>query len=128
MLLTSIIVNTQLISKAIVNININSKSYRGHFELLEKYHVSLKKHLLKGISNPEFYGDFVYVFRKINGNRNYFDLFIRILNRFGRTGYTLDIMRHTPCLDFNPIVVEGYTPLFSCTALCQTLYSMTSSM
>ena len=61
---------------------------------------------------------------KINRNRNSFDLFIRIFNRFGRTGYTLNIMRPTPCLDFNPIVVEGYFALFSCTALVKALYSI----
>ena len=27
--------------------------------------MSVKKHLLKGISNPEFYGDLVYEFKKI---------------------------------------------------------------
>ena len=32
-----------------------SKFYRRHFELIEKYHVSLKKLLQQGISNPEFY-------------------------------------------------------------------------
>ena len=31
-----------------------SKFYRRHFELIEKYHVSLKKLMQQGISNPEF--------------------------------------------------------------------------
>ena len=31
-----------------------SKFYRRHFELIEKYHVSLKKHMQQGIYNPEF--------------------------------------------------------------------------
>ena len=35
-----------------------SKFYRRHFELTEKYHVSLKKKLMQqGICNLEFYGD-----------------------------------------------------------------------
>ena len=53
-----------------------SKFYRRHFDLIEKYHVSLKKLLQKGISNPEFYGDLIYMykFRKIIGNPNFFDL------------------------------------------------------
>ena len=29
--------------------------YRTHFELIEQYHVSQKKLLQQGISNPEFY-------------------------------------------------------------------------
>ena len=46
------------------------KFYRGHFELIEKYHVSLKKLMQQGICNPEFYGDLVYKFEKIIGNPN----------------------------------------------------------
>ena len=84
--------------------------------------------MFKDISSPEFYGDLVYKFRKIKGNRNSFDLFIRIFNRFGRTGYTLNIMRPTPRLNFNPIVVEGYATLFICTVLIQAFYTMTASM
>ena len=35
--------------------------YRRHFELIEKYNVSLKNLLQQGICNPEFYGDLVYI-------------------------------------------------------------------
>ena len=45
-----------------------SKFYHRHFELIEKYHVSLKKLMQQGICNPEFYGDLVYKFKKIIGN------------------------------------------------------------
>ena len=45
-----------------------------------------------------------------------------------RVGYTLDIMRQTACLVFNPIMVEGYAALFSCTAVVQASDSMTASM
>ena len=41
-----------------------SKFYRRYSALVEKYNVSLKTHLQQGISEPEFYGDFVYRFRK----------------------------------------------------------------
>ena len=46
-------------------------------------------------------------------------LFKRISNRFKRAGYTLDIMRQTACLVFNPVMVEEYAALFSCTAVVQ---------
>ena len=82
----------------------------------------------QGISNPEFYGDLVYKFRKIIGNPNFSDLFKRIVNRFKRTGYTLDIMRQTACLVFSPIMVEGYAALFSCTAVVLASDSVTASM
>ena len=41
-----------------------SKFYRRHFELIEKYHVSLKKLMQQGICNPEFYGDLYINLRK----------------------------------------------------------------
>ena len=81
----------------------------------------------QGISNLEFYGDLVYTFNII-GNPNFSDLFKRIVNRFRREEYTLYIMRQTACLVFNPIMVEGYAALLSCTAMIQTSDSMTASM
>ena len=71
----------------------------------------------QGICNPEFYGDLVYKFKKIIGNPNFSNLLKRIVNRFKGAGYSLDIMRQTACLVFNPI--EGYAALFSCTAVVQ---------
>ena len=65
-----------------------SKFYRRHFLLVEKCHVSLKKFLQQGISNPEFYGDLVYKFKKIIGHPNFSDLFKRLVNRFNGAGYT----------------------------------------
>ena len=46
-------------------------------------------------------------------NPNFSNLFKRIVNRFKRAGYCLDIMRQTACLIFNTIMVEGYAALFS---------------
>ena len=69
-----------------------------------------------------------YIFKKIIGNPNFSNLFKRIVNRFKRAGYTLDIMRQTACLVSNPIMVEGYAALFSCTAVVQASESMTASM
>ena len=82
----------------------------------------------QGICNQEFYGDLVYKFKKIIGNPNYFYIFKRIVNRFKRAGYTLDIMRQNACVVFNPIMVEGYAALFSCTAVVQASDSMTASI
>ena len=41
-----------------------SKFYRRHFDIVSKYNVGLKTFLLQGLSEPEFYGDLVYKFRK----------------------------------------------------------------
>ena len=71
----------------------------------------------QGICDPEFYGDLVYKFKKIIGKPNFSNLLKRTVNRFRSAGYSLDIMRHTACLVFNPIMVESYASLFSCTAV-----------
>ena len=59
-----------------------SKFYRRHFELIEKYHASLKKLMQQGISYQEFYGDLVYKFKKIIGNSNFSDLFLESTRSF----------------------------------------------
>ena len=52
-----------------------SKFYRRHSALVEKYNVSLKILLQQGISEPEFYGDLAYRFRKIVGKSNFLEQF-----------------------------------------------------
>ena len=46
-----------------------SKFYRRHFDIVSKYNVGLKRLLLEGLSEPEFYADLVYKFRKIIGKK-----------------------------------------------------------
>ena len=43
-----------------------SKFYRRLFDIVSKYNVGLKTLLLRGLSEPEFYGDLVYKFRNID--------------------------------------------------------------
>ena len=50
-----------------------SKFYRRHFHLVSKYNVGLQTLLLQGLSEPEFYGDLAYKFRKIIGKYNFPD-------------------------------------------------------
>ena len=45
-----------------------SKIYLQHFDLVSKDKVGLKTLLLQGLSEPEFYGDLEYKFRKILKN------------------------------------------------------------
>ena len=40
------------------------KFYRRHYELASKFNVGLKTLLHQGLSEPEFYGDLVYKFKK----------------------------------------------------------------
>ena len=48
-----------------------SKFYRRHFDIVSKYNVRLKTFLLEGLSEPEFYGDLVYKFRRITGKNDF---------------------------------------------------------
>ena len=59
-----------------------SKFYRRHSALLEKYSVSLKTILQQGISEPEFYGNLVYKFRKIVGKSNFSEHFRKLIKRY----------------------------------------------
>ena len=42
-----------------------SKFYRRHYELISKFNVGLKSLLHQGLSEPEFYGDLVYKFKRL---------------------------------------------------------------
>ena len=118
------------LGRAIVILNRKafSKFYRRHSALLEKYSVSLKTLLQQGISEPEFYGDLVYSrFRKIVGKSNFSEQFRKVINRYKRIGYSLDIMWQTACLVVNPIIVDGYASLFNCTTAVRASDPMTAS-
>ena len=46
-------------------INRTMAFYRRHYALISKYNVLLKTFLGEGLSEPEFYGDLVYKFKKL---------------------------------------------------------------
>ena len=48
--------------------------YRRHYVLISKFNVGLKSLLHQGLSEPEFYGDLVYKFKKIRGMTDFSDL------------------------------------------------------
>ena len=101
-----------------------SKFYRRHFELVSKFNVGLKTLLHQGLSEPEFYGDLVYKFKKIVGRVDFSDQFRKIIVRYKRIGYNINIMRQSACLVFNPITVNNFTSLFNCTPVGRASDSM----
>ena len=103
------------------------KFCRRHSALVEKYNIGLKTLLQQGISEPEFYRDLVYRFRKIVGKSNFSEQFRKLINLYKRIGYSLDIMQQTACLVIDPIIVDGYASLFNCTMAVQASDSMTAS-
>ena len=92
-----------------------SKFYRRHYELISKFNVGLKSLLHQGLSKPEFYGDLVYKFK---------NQFRKIIMRYKRIGYNLNVMRKSACLVINPITVDGYAALFNCTPVDRASDSM----
>ena len=101
-----------------------SKFYRRHYELVSKFNVGLKTLLHQGLSEPEFYGDLVYKFKKIVGRADFSDQFRKIILRYKRIGYNIDIMRQSACLVFNPITVNNFASLFNCTPVGRASDSM----
>ena len=92
-----------------------SKFYRRHYELVSKFSVGLKTLLHQGLSEPEFYGDLVYKFKKIVGRADFSDQFRKIIVRYKRIGYNINIMRQSACLVFNLITVNNFASHFNCT-------------
>ena len=62
---------------------------------MSKYNVGLKTLLLQGLSEPEFYGDLVYKFRKIIGKYDFPHHFKKINVRYKKNDYNIDLLRQT---------------------------------
>ena len=52
------------------------------------------------------------------------DQFRKIIIRYKRIGYNLNVMRQSTCLVINPITVDGYATLFNCTPVKRASDSM----
>ena len=91
--------------------------YRRHYELISKFNVGLKTLLREGLSEPEFYGDLVYKVKKLTGRNDFSFRFRKIITRYRRIGYNLNVMRQSACLVFNPIMVDNYASFFNCTSV-----------
>ena len=92
-----------------------SKFYRRHYELVSKFNVGLKTLLHQGISESEFYGDLVYKFKNIVGRADFSDQFKKLIVRYKRIGYNINIMRQSAYIVFNPVTVNNFASLFNCT-------------
>ena len=87
---------------------------------MSKYNVGLKTLLLQGLSEPEFYGVLVYTFRKIIGKNDVPYHFKKLIVRYIKIGYNIDVLRQTACLVVNPIKVNSFAYLFNCTTVGRT--------
>ena len=92
-----------------------SKFYRRHSDLVSKFNVGLKSLLQQGLSEPEFYGDLVYKFRKIYACNDFSTQFCKIILRYKKIWYNINVIRQTACMVANPITVNNFASLFNCT-------------
>ena len=84
-----------------------SKFYRRHSDLVSKFNIGLKSLLQQGLSEPEFYGDLVYKFRKIYACNDFSTHFRKIIFRYKKIGYNINAIRQTACM------VVNFASLFS---------------
>ena len=59
-----------------------SKFYHRHSELIVRYNIGLKSLLQQGISEPIFYGNLVYEFKRIVRKNNFSHQFKKIIKRY----------------------------------------------
>ena len=104
-----------------------SKFYRGHYSLVSKFNVGLKKFLRgEGLSEPEFNVNLVYKFKTLTFlGLTFFPLqFRKIITRYSLKVYNLNVMRQSACLVFNSILVDYFAAFFNCTPVGRASYSM----
>ena len=82
--------------------------------------------LQQGISEPIFYDELLYKFKRIVGKPTFIYQFKKIVKRYIRVGYNLDVMRQSACLVLIPNTVYSYGFLFNCTTVDQAPDSMTA--
>ena len=73
----------------------------------------MKTLLLQGLIEPEFYGDLVYKFQRIIGENDFPYHFRKIIVRYKKNGYNIDVLRLTACLVVDPIKVYSFAYLFN---------------
>ena len=70
-------------------------------------------------------GDLVYKSKKLFwGMTDFSDQFRKIIMRYQRIGYNLNVMRHSACLVIYQITVDGFDALFNCTPVDRPSDSM----
>ena len=60
---------------------------------MSKFQIGLKSLLRRGLSEPEFYGDLVYILKKIVGSNNFSAQFIKIISHNIK-----NVLQQTACL------------------------------
>ena len=83
--------------------------------LISKIHVGLESLLRSGLSEHEFFGDLVYMFKNIVGSKNSSVQKIIIISHYKTIGYNTYVLQQAACLVVNPITVGNFAFFFNCT-------------
>ena len=101
-----------------------ARSKECKLEPVSQFNVGLNSLLHQCLSEPEFYGDLVYKFKKIMGRTDVSHQFRKMIIRHRRIGYDLNVMGQSACLVINPITVDNFAALFNCTPVDRASDSM----
>ena len=63
-------------------------------------------------------------FEKLIGINDFSFQFRKIITRYRRIGYNLNVMRQSACLVFNPVMVDNYAAFLNCTPVGRASDSM----
>ena len=74
--------------------------------------------------SARFIWDEECLFKKLIGINDFSFQFRKIITRYRRIGYNLNVMRQSACLVFNQIMVDNYAAFFNCTPMGRTSDSM----
>ena len=81
----------------IINYVTFSQKLFTHYELVPQSNFDLKTILHQSVSEQEFLGGIVHKFRKIAGRTDFSDQFTKIIKRFKRFAYNLNVLQLSTC-------------------------------
>ena len=84
--------------------------------MMKKFLIWFSLNIFKILKNPGL--------KKLKGNNDFSFQFRKIITRYKRIGYNLNVMRQSACLVFNPIMVDNYAAFFNCTPVGRASDSM----
>ena len=87
------------------------KFYRLRFNLVSKFNVGLKSLLQQGLSEPEFYSQLVKN-QKIYSCHHVGTQFRKIILRYIKNEYNINVIRQTACMVVNQITVKNFAFVF----------------
>ena len=101
--------------------------------MVSKFKVGVKSVLQQGLSEPEFYGDLVYKFRKIVSRADFSDQFRKVILRYKRIGYNITVkpvlvvtsIKQATCIKQASVLFPKRANTLKCTCIKVFYYTVT---